>query len=144
HRRQRIAEGDGNEQRGNNAPAIPCWKPVSEVQDHAREEPGFGYPEQETQEDKAGGAGGDGCQTGNDAPGEHDAGDPPPSAYFFQHDIAWDFEQRITEKENTGAPSISISAQAEILVHGKCGKGDVGAVDVSHQVAHYYQGQQAP
>ena len=83
----------------------------------------------------------EGGEARDNAPGDHDPRDPDPRADFFQNQIAWNFEQEIAEEENSGAPAIDIGAEAEILVHGQRGEGNIAAIDVGDAVGQRDQRQ---
>ena len=119
----------------DGAGAIGGRKPVGEIEDDAREEPGLGHAQQKAQHEEADRAGDGGHQPGDDAPRDHDARDPQARADSLQHHVARHLEQRIAEEEDAGAPAVQVGAQAQVLVHGERRKGDVGAIDVRDEIA---------
>jgi hypothetical protein len=93
---------------------VPCWNPVGEEQDDAGEETGFHDTEQEAQDveadwplDEHEG----GC---DNAPGHHDAGQPPLRPDPVQQQVARDFEDGVADEEEPGAKGVRSSANAEI------------------------------
>src|SRR6185312_1333364 len=64
----------------DDARVVASREPVSEIEDEAGEESGFGHAEQEAHHAKAGRARDEGGSAGEDAPGDHDPRDPDPRA----------------------------------------------------------------
>ncbi len=144
NRCDRVRHRHGDVQDRDGAAAVRGRKPVGEIKDDAGKESGLGHAQQEAQHDEADRPGGRGHQAGDDAPGDHDASDPYARAGTMQDHVAGHFEQRIAEEEDARAQAEPVGRQAQVLVHGERSEGDVGAIDVGHQVAQHDQGQQAP
>ena len=99
--------------------------PMGKINDDSREEAGFGDAEQQpqsvklrdrpeiTQQRRA-----EQTSGGRDqAPGDHDAGDPFASAPAFYNQAAWDIEQEIAEEENAPAEANYGIAEVEVFLH---------------------------
>lgn len=72
----------------------------------------------------------EGHASGDQAPGQHDAGQPDSRADFLQEDVGGDFEQRVTDEEQPGAEAVGGSADAQVMFHVGADEADVHAVDV--------------
>src|SRR5665213_1733687 len=55
----------------------------------------------------------------NQAPAEHDAGDPAPRPQAFQHQIAGQLENEIGDEEDARAPGIIQGRKPQVAVHGQ-------------------------
>src|SRR6185312_10414228 len=103
----RRAEHGGQRDRGHepadDASAIDRREPQGEVEDDAREEAGFGGAKQDADDVEAGLTGDGGHQTGQDAPGQHDPGDPLARAEPLEREVRWHLEDEIAEEEDPSA-----------------------------------------
>src|SRR6202011_5736865 len=117
---------------------------VGEVQNHAGEEPGLCGTEQEADDQEACSTRHESREAGEDAPLDDGGRDPDPRTDLFQDQVAGNLEQEIAEEENAGAPAVDIGAEAEVLVHGQCGEGNVAAVDIGDAVGQRDQRKQPP
>ena len=97
-------------------------------------EPRLGDAEKETQYVEGLPPGDEDHHSGDDPPADHDAGDPDPGPGAQKDDVAWDFEEEIAEEKYAGSPAIDIITEAEILVHLKRSKADIGPVYVRDEV----------
>jgi hypothetical protein len=109
-------------------------KPVSEVKDHAGEEPRFGEAEQKAQDEKADRPAAERKRPRNQAPADHHAGDPTPRADAVEDQIARHLQEKIAPEERPGAEPENIRAQAEILIHRERREPDVHAVEIADEV----------
>ena len=80
---------------------------------------------------------------GNDAPGDHDPGDPRTGPETLQQDVAGDFEEEIPDEEDAGPDSEGGVAQGQVLEHLQLGKADVHPVQVRENVAQEQKRNQA-
>jgi hypothetical protein len=85
-----------------------------------------------------------GGQRGDDAPGNHDAADPLTGAPFFDSQRPGDFQQKISQEENSraGADDVVIERR-QIPGHRQLGQRDIDAVDVGDDVTAQQNRQQA-
>ena len=67
---------------------------------------------------------------GDQAPGQHDAGQPEASADFLQKDVGGHLEQCVADEEQTGAQAVGGSADAQVVFHVGTDEADVHAVNV--------------
>ena len=88
--------------------------------------------------------GNEGERRRDDAPGDHDAGDPDARADLFQEDVRWHFEDEISDEEQAGAEAEGGLAQAERLVHVELGKADIDAIEIGHEIADDQERDQPP
>jgi hypothetical protein len=146
--RDRRAEGarcrDRQHQRGIDPGAIGARKPVGQIQQHAREQPGLGSAQKEARQEKAALSGYQGHATRGDPPGDSDAADPAAGADSLQDEIAGHFARNVAEEERGHAQGVSVGRETEILVHGQRGKPEVDPVDEAQQVEQEDQRQQPP
>jgi hypothetical protein len=129
--------GHGGHEEGGDAPAPRGRVPIGQVQDDAREEPGFGRAQQEAQDVEHVHAGHEHHAGGNDAPGDHDARDPDLRAHFVQDDVAGNLENEVADEEDAGAQPVHRFAELQFLQHLQLGEAHVHAVQVGHHVAHH-------
>jgi len=80
----------------------------------------------------------------NDAPGDHDAGDPHPRADLVHDDVAWDFKEKIADEENACADAVGGFRKAEFTRHLQLGEADIDAVEIGDHVAQHQKGYDAP
>src|ERR1700712_1604615 len=64
---------------------------------------------------RTGGTADQGAAGGDEAPGDHDAGDPDPRAEAIQRQVAGYFENTITERKNAGTDAELRGGEAEFL-----------------------------
>ncbi len=103
--------GRGHELR-NRTCALPRRKPVGQVEDHAGKESGLAHAEQKAQHVKRQRAAHKHHAHGDDAPADHDAGNPFARPDLYQHQVAGQIEQRGAEKEDARAGAVDGVAQA--------------------------------
>src|SRR5271166_5856300 len=108
--RERAADDAGNRiashQQCHHSGAPLRWKPVGEIQDHAREKASL--------RDAKDGPGAielprcvhEGRKGGNETPYHKHPANPAPGADFVQDDVARNLEQEVTDEENAGPESI--------------------------------------
>src|SRR5205085_9974839 len=118
----------------DDARAMMRREPISEVEDHAGEEARLGKTQRKTQDKKANRPLGEGEATRDDAPADHDAGDPAACPDLFEDQIAWNLEQEVAPEKGAGAEPVDIAAQLQILVHRQSREPDVHAVEIANEV----------
>ncbi|MNO85316.1 hypothetical protein D3C76_766870 [compost metagenome] len=67
---------------------------------------------------------------GDQAPGQHDPGQPDACADFLQKDVGGHLEQCITDEEQTGTQAIGGRANAQVVFHVGADETDVHAINV--------------
>ena len=58
-------------------------------------------------------------------------------------DVAWYFEQEVTNEEDTGAEAVNGFAELQVVQHAELGEAHVDAIKVSRNVAKEEEWQQA-
>jgi len=76
------------------------------------------------------------------APGQGDPGDPAPRAHPVHDEVAGHLEQRVRQEEETGAQTERGRADAHVRLQVGLCQGDVGPVDVGHEVGEAEERQQ--
>ena len=119
--RQRCPQQDGYRQpqdkNSRGTRPLSHWKPQADIQNHAREKSSFCDAEQKAHDIERGRALYE-CHAGsNQTPGDHDSCDPEPGADAMENEIAWNFEQKVSNEENTCAETVDSSAEPEVIVH---------------------------
>ena len=124
--------------------AVRGRDPVGQVEDHPREEAGFG--------DARGAratAMNDRTSVMNivahrdETPADHDAGDPAAGADAFQDEVARDLEQAVAEEEEPRAKPEFGGAQAQVALQLGRREADIHAVDIGDDVADEGEGDEA-
>ena len=138
---QRGAD-DGRERLGQveqaeDAAAVASRHPQAQEEDRAGEEAGLGDTEEEPQRAQLGEVLHEGEQHRDDAPGDHDPGQPAPSAELVEGQVARDLEQDVAEEEDPRGEPVLRGRQREVGVHAaRTGEADgrpVQVVDEEHQ-----------
>ena len=109
---------------------VIAGQPVGEVQDQAGQEPCLGQAQQEAQHGEAGGAGDEGGGGGEQAPGDHDPGDPQAGADFLHDDVAGNLEDEVAPEEDAGGEAEVRRTHVQVATHGQGGEAHVDAIDV--------------
>ncbi|MNL08880.1 hypothetical protein D3C87_1296170 [compost metagenome] len=123
-----------HEQRGD--PAAPGGgEPVGQVQDDSREEARLRHAEQKPQHIERGRRLNKHHGGRDQAPGNHDAGDPPPGAHAVQDHVARHLEQEIADEEDPRAQAVYRLAERKRVGHLQLGKADIDPVEVGKKVA---------
>ncbi len=107
---------------------------MSEVDDDAGEEAGFGATQQEACAVELVGCAHEANKDGAEAPGDEDAGDPFTGAIALYDEGTRDFEEEVTDEEDACAEAEGGFREAEVCAHGGFGEGDVCAVEESDDV----------
>ena len=89
-------------------------------------------------------AGDEGHGDRDQAPADHDAGDPDARAKSGKRQVARNLEEDVARKEDAGAEAEHLRRETEVLVHGKRGKADIDAVKEIDRVAEDEKWDQAP
>jgi hypothetical protein len=83
-------------------------------------------------------------RAGDEAPREHDAGDPLARAEPVQRQIARHFEEEVGDKEDAGRAAECGCRQTQVLAHAGAGETDIDPVQVGDKVAKHQEWHQAP
>jgi hypothetical protein len=128
----------GEEERGRAGPA-GVGVPVRQVEDDAREEPGLGHTEQEPEQVELPRALCDHHQRRQDAPADHDPGDPHPGTEALQEQVAGNFEEEVADEEDACTKAVDGGRESEVLAHLELSESDVDAIDVVEDVGQEQQ-----
>ncbi|MCY1231110.1 hypothetical protein D9M72_435470 [compost metagenome] len=127
----------GQVEEGEDLAAVPGRNPEAQEEDGAGEEAGFCHTQDETQYVELLHVAHPGEQQGDDAPADHDAGEPAAGAELVQCQVARDLEQDVADEEDAGGEPELSRRKGQIVVHAVgAGKGDgrpVKVVDEEHQ-----------
>ena len=117
--------------------AVPRRDPEAQEQDRAREEAGLGHTEHEAQDDELLEAAHPGEQQRDDAPADHDAGEPAAGAELVQGEVAGHLEQDVADEEDARREAELGGGEREVVVHavggGEADRRAVEVVDEEHQ-----------
>src|SRR5574337_460593 len=133
----------GGEQRHRRGEFLAA-EPVGQIDDDAREETGFGHPQEETQDVQLGRALDEGRQRRQDAPGDQDAGDPHPRAVLVEHHVARHFEEEVADEEDARGEAEGFAAERQVRIHLQRRIADVGAIQVGDDVEQEDEGHDPP
>ncbi|MNQ80985.1 hypothetical protein D3C85_959840 [compost metagenome] len=145
---QRAADDAGQRQadheQGDDPPAPVSGEPHGQVVEDTGQETGFGGAEEEAQDIELR-RGGDEHGAGREqAPGDHDAGDPQLGADLLQHQVARHFEEDVADEEQAGSKAVGRLAELQVFEHLQLGEADVDAVEVGGQIAEAQEGDEPP
>ena len=116
--------GTGNEDGGGLAP-LAGRNPPGEIEDDGGEEPGLSRAEQEPQHVEHHFVLHERHQEGNDAPADHDPGEPDPGAELLHHHVAGQFKDRVGDEEQAGSETVGRGADSDIRLQVLVGVADV-------------------
>ena len=139
-RRERLGQVEETE----DAAAVPGRDEHAEEEDRAREEAGLGDTEKEAQRRQLGEGLHEGEQHRDDAPADHDPGQPAPGPELVQGEVARDLEHDVAEEEDPrGEPELG-RGEPEVGVHAaRSGKADGRPVQVVDEEHQRHEGHQA-
>ena len=109
-----VEIGNREHEQADDARAIGRGEPEREKEDHAGEEARLGDAEQQPHDVEARLAAHEGLRAGDQAPGEHDAGDPAPRAETVERQIARHLEEEIGDEEDARRAAERAGGEAEI------------------------------
>ena len=136
--------GGGGHELGDGAGALVGGEPEGEIEDHAGEETGFSDAEQETHKGEAGPAADEHHRRSDEAPGDHDAGDPMPWTESGKGEVAGQVKGRGAQEEEAGAEAVDGVSEVQVVLHFERGEADVDAVEVRKNVEEEDVRDQAP
>ena len=118
-------------------------EPVGEIEHDAGKEARLGDPEQKADDAKTCRSGDQRGQTGEQAPGNHNAGDPEARAHLLQNHVAGHLKDEIAPVEGAESEPIGGGGDAEIVTHRQRCETDIDPVDVGQKIAQDRERQQA-
>ena len=80
---------------------------------------------------------------GNEAPRDHDPGDPDARPDLLQDHVARHFEDEVADEEDARAEPVDRVAELQVVRHLQLGESDVDAVQERDDVAQEQEGDQA-
>jgi len=98
-------------------------KPGAEIKNYAGKEAGFGGAEKKPQRIERGGGMYGVHAARDDAPADHEGGDPAAGADALQRQVGGNLKQKIAEEENSRAEAVDRVAEAELGLHLQGGEG---------------------
>jgi hypothetical protein len=107
----------GQVKQGKNFAAVPGRDPEAQEEDGAGEEAGLGHAQDEAQDVELLHVAHPGEQQGDDAPADHDAGEPAPGAELVKGKVAGDLQQDVADKEDAGCETELRCREGEVGVH---------------------------
>ena len=110
-------------------------EPIGEVQHHARKQPRFRSAQQGAGDVKSRLVGDKSHARRQDAPGDHDPGDPQPCAHAVHDQVAGHFHQGISEEEQPGAKTVGRRGDPQIDGHVGFGQRNIGPVQKADDVS---------
>ena len=137
-------QGDGDHEKGVDAPPSLGREPIGQVEDDAGKETSLGNAQQEAQEVEHLRRRHPHHGQGDEAPGHHDACDPASRPDLVQDDVAGHLEEKIADEEDARAQAINRLAEPQIRAHLQLGEADIDAIQIGQYVAEAQQGQQPP
>ena len=136
--RHRCADDDrdrrGHHEQRARAGAIGRRDPVGEIQDESGEESCLRQPEQNPDRIERSRAGDEHHGDRDEAPADHDARNPAARADALQDQVARNFEEAVSEEEQSRAEAVRGVAQVQIPLQRLGGEPDVHAVDIGDDV----------
>jgi len=123
-------DGRAAKENSDGLAAFDTGQPACEVVDDAREEAGFSDAQQKTQNVEMGFSLDKGHGSGYQAPRQHDARQPNTCADLLQEDVGGDFEQRVSDKKQSGAQTVGGSADTQVVLHVAANEADIDPIDV--------------
>ena len=146
--RQRRSQGrgqrDGHEEGPDQLHPPGPRQPPGEVEEDPGEEAGLGDAEQHPQRVQPARRVDEGHGAGDDAPADHDPGDPAAGAEAVQRQVARHLEEQVADEEQPRGQPEHRLGQPEVLAHRELGEADVGAVEVVDEVEEPQEGHQPP
>jgi hypothetical protein len=109
-------------------------KPVTEVDDYSGKESGLSRAEQKSQPVKLSLRLYEAHKYGDDAPGNHDAGNPAPRTPFFDDNAAWNLQQEISDEEDAGAKTDHLVVELKVGPHLQSGKANIHSIEIGNDV----------
>jgi hypothetical protein len=139
-----VVRGLGEVEQRQDLGAVAGGHPHAEEQDRAREEARLGDTEEEPQPVEPGGAAHPGEQGGDDAPRDHDAGQPDAGAELVEGQVGGDLQDDVADEEDPGREPELGGRHGEVLGHAvRAGEPDGGAVQVVDEEHQGYERHQS-
>lgn len=128
-------DGRAGYEDGGGLAALASRNPPGEVEDDCREEPGFGSSQQEPEHVEHHFVLDEGHQEGDDAPADHNAGQPHLGAVLLHHHVAGKFEDGVGDEEQPSPEAVGRGPDANVGLKVFVGVADIGAVELVAHVA---------
>ena len=109
-------------------------KPISEIEDDAGKESGFGGPQEKAYEVEAAGAAHQGHAAGENSPGGHDDGDPAARPEAQQDEVAGNFEECVAKEEEAGTGAVDGVGESQVAADGERCEAEIDAVEIGENV----------
>ena len=119
-------------------------KPVRQIENDAREETCFRSAKKKSRGVKRRRAPHEHRRRRDQAPGDHDPGDPDARADARQDDVARDLEGDVAEKEDAGAEAERAAGKSQRGVHLERREPDVDAIEIRDDVEQEKKRDQPP
>src|ERR1700730_3885455 len=117
-------------------------KPVGKIKYDTREKSGLGDAQQETHDCEARRACDHGGQARQDAPGDHDPGDPYSGADLFQDHVARDLEYGIPPVKHADSEPEGGRRNTEVAAHGEPREAHIDPIDIGEHIRQDRKRQQ--
>ena len=143
-RADHAGEGGGGHKLGDGAGALFRGEPEGEIENHAGEEASLTDAEQKAHEKERVWAFDEAHTGGDNAPRDHDAGDPEARADLVEEQVAGQIEETLAKEEDAGSGAVDGGREHEVATHFECGEADVDAVEVGKDVEQEDVGDQVP
>ena len=138
------AERPGDVEAGDGAGAKVGGEPLHEIEEDSGEEAGLGHAEEEADYVELERSADEDHSHGNEAPGEHDPGEPAARAEAVEQEVGGDLACGVAEEEEAGAEAVDGGGEVQVAVHLQRGEADVDAVHVGGAVAEGDEGDETP
>ena len=144
--RQRVTDhsGDGNcrHKPGDDLGTPSRREPVSQIKNDAWKKTSLGKSKQEPHGIKRGDGIHEKSCSGDNSPGDHDAGNPQTCADLFQQQIAGYLEDQITKEKNARSKALNRVAERQIVLHLQLGEAHIDTIEIGGDVTNKEQRQQ--
>ena len=131
---EHVRGGDGGQEERERRRAPALREPPGEEQDDAREEARLGRAEQEAEHVEARGALDEHHRRRDQAPDDHDRGEPAAGAEAREREVARHTEDHVAEREDAGADPEDRVREVEIVLELELREAHVHAVEVRDHV----------
>jgi len=139
-----VRNGNSCHEYGNNLCAVFIPKPVAEIHNDSRKEARLGGAKQKAQDVKLVFCMNEAHRNRDDAPADHDSGDPSACAPLFHEKAAGNFQKEVADKENAGAVSQDIVTEGKVSLHLQLRITEIHAVEVGNDKEQEHIRHDAP
>src|SRR5215469_7091667 len=138
-----ICQGQGSHKGSHCLGEVTTTKPVCEVDEHAWEKARFCSSQEKSDDIKLTGSVHESHQDRDDAPRDHDAGDPKARAPALDDKSSGDFQQHVADKEDSCTQPKDAVTETQIMRHFQSSVGDVDPVEKSDEIEEPQEGKQS-